>query len=90
MKRIREYEEKEKFLLDLEYEFVKEFIMLRKENGLTQEQLAKEANIIRETVAKIETQVVSPTISTIIKILGSIGYTLRITEIEEVIDETNK
>jgi len=37
MKKVNEFIENERTLMDLEYEFVKEFVNLRKEKGLTQE-----------------------------------------------------
>ena len=39
--------EKEKVLLDLEYEFICDFIKLRKEKGLTQKSLAELSGVIR-------------------------------------------
>lgn len=83
MKKVNEYVEKEKTLMDLEYEFVKQFIKLRKDNKMTQQQMADGAHVIRETIARIENQMTSPQINTLIKILEPIGYTIKITKIED-------
>lgn len=83
MKKVNEYVEKEKILMDLEYEFVKQFIKLRKDNKMTQQQMADGAHVIRETIARIENQMTSPQINTLIKILEPIGYTIKITKIED-------
>ena len=37
---------------------------------------------VRETIAKIETQVMSPQINTLIKILEPLGYTIKIAKIK--------
>ncbi len=67
--------------LNLEQEFLQEFKNLRKREKYTQHSLARKSNVIRETIARIETGAVSPQISTILKILEPIGYTLTIKKI---------
>lgn len=78
---IKEYENKEKILLDLEFKLVSDFIKLRKDNNLSQQQMADASNTIRSTIAKIENQLISPQINTLIKILEPFGYTLGIVKI---------
>ena len=80
---IEEFKEKELLLSNLEYELICDFIQKRKDNNLTQKELAELSNIIRETIAKIENQVVSPQINTLIKILEPMGYTLKIEKIKK-------
>lgn len=75
--------EKEKVLLDLEYEFICDFIKLRKEKGLTQKSLAELSGVIREKIAKIENHINSPQINSLIKILEPIGYTVKIVPIDK-------
>ena len=69
--------------MDLEYELICEFIKLRREKGLTQQQMADEAGVVREMIAVIENQTKHPQINTLIKILEPFGYTLSITKIKE-------
>jgi len=83
MKKIKEYTDKEKYLLELEYEFIKQFIELRKNEHLSQQKMADNANVIRETIARIENLITSPQINTLIKILEPIGYTIKIVPIEK-------
>lgn len=85
MKNIKEdeFKNKELILSNLEYELICDFIKLRKEKKLTQKRLAEEACIIRETIARIENQMVSPQINTLIKILEPMGYTLKIENINK-------
>lgn len=87
MKKVNEFIEKEKTLMDLEYEFVKQFIKLRKDNKMTQQQMADGAHVIRETIARIENQMTSPQINTLIKILEPIGYTIKIVKVDKNNDQ---
>ena len=74
--------EKEKVLADLEYNLVCDFLKLRKDHNLTQQAFADMSGTVRETIAKIETQVMSPQINTLIKILEPLGYTIKIAKIK--------
>ncbi len=87
MNSIKKYENKEKKLLNLQYNFTKQIIKARKENSLSQQKLADQANVIRETIARIETGMTSPQIDTLIKILEPLGYTITITKIGDDTDE---
>lgn len=78
MKNVDNYIKKEKILMDLEYRFIEDLVDLRKNNHLTQQELANRANLIRETIARIESKMTSPQINTIIKILEPLGYTISI------------
>ncbi len=77
-----EFETREKILSDLEYSLITDFIKLRKEKHLSQQDMGNASQTVRETIAKIENQIVSPQISTLIKILEPLGYTLKIVKIE--------
>lgn len=77
---------KEEKLKDLEYQFVQDFIRLRKDNHLTQEAMANQSGVIRLTITRIENLITSPQVNTLIKILEPLGYTVKI----EPIDKKNK
>ena len=70
--------EREKYLLDIEYELICELIKLRKDANISQQQLADECNVIRTTIARIENGINSPQLRTMISLLDSLGYTLKI------------
>lgn len=74
---------KEKILQDLEYEFICEFIRIRKENKLTQQALADMSGVVREKIAKIETNLNSPQLRSLIQVLEPIGYTVGIIPIKK-------
>ena len=71
-----------KTLKELENDFIKEFIFIRKTNNLTQQLLADYSKTSREKIARIESKQHSPSIRSLIKILGSIGYTIKIEKIK--------
>lgn len=75
--------EKEKILMDIEYEFICEFIKLRKDLGLTQSGLAEMSGVIREKIAKIENRLNSPQLNSLIKVLEPIGYTVKIVPLKK-------
>lgn len=71
-----------KTLKELENDFIKDFKFMRKTNNLTQQLLADYSNTSREKIARIESKQHSPSIRSLIKILGSIGYTIKIEKIK--------
>ena len=71
-----------KTLKELENDFIKDFKFMRKTNNLTQQLLADYSNTSREKIARIESKQHSPSIKSLIKILGSIGYTIKIEKIK--------
>ena len=83
MDKIKTNEDREEKLKELEYEFVQDFIKLRKDNHLTQESLANQAGVIRLTITRIENLITSPQINTLIKILKPISYTIKIVPIKK-------
>ena len=80
---VNKNDEREAMLKELEDEFVAEFHALRKAHEMTQQEMADKANVIRETIARIENSITSPQVSTLLKILAPLGYTVKITKIEK-------
>lgn len=63
--------------------FIKEFISFRKENNLTQDLFAKYSGVTREKIARIESGYSSPSIISLLRILGPIGYTIKIEKVKK-------
>jgi len=63
-------------------EFNFDFTSLRHELGLTQKEMAKRSNVLRDKIAKIERGIYPPNIKSLLKILGPLGYTLKIEKIK--------
>lgn len=74
---------KEKMYMDLEYELICEYIKIRKDSKMTQQELAESTNIIRTTVARIESGANSPYLKTMLELLEPLGYTLKIVPIDK-------
>ena len=83
MKKVERYVEQEKQISDMEYELITEFIRLRKDANLSQQDIANQANVIRTTIARIENGMNSPQIKTMLQILEPLGYTLKIEKINK-------
>ncbi len=79
----KDYIKREKVIMDMEYSIITNYIKLRKEAKISQEQLAKETNVIRTTIARIENNVNSPQLKTILELLEPLGYTLEIVPIKK-------
>jgi len=62
--------------------FIKDFIRFRKENNLTQELFSKYSKVSREKIARIEAGMHSPSIKSLLEIIGPIGYTIKIVKVE--------
>jgi len=73
----------EERVMELEYNLICDFVKLRNELGLTQKEMGKASDTVREIIAVIETRKKCPQINTLIKILEPFGYTLSITKIKE-------
>lgn len=71
-------------LYDLEKEVIRQVVEARKKQHLSQRVVGERAGIIRETVAKIENNLNSPQINTLIRLLEPIGYTLGVVPLPKV------
>lgn len=66
----------------LNQDFIFEFVELRHKLGLTQNEMAKRVNVLRDKIAKIEAGIYPPNIKSLFKILGPLGYTIKIEKIK--------
>ena len=80
--------EHESKLRELERNVIRGLVQARKSQKLSQRVVGERAGVIRETVAKIENNLNSPQINTLIKLLEPIGYTLGVIPLEN--EEENK
>ena len=81
------YIDREKMLIDLEYELIEQFIRIRRGKHITQDELSNMSQVIRQTINRIENCITSPGINTMIKLLEPLGYTLKIVPLEDKGDE---
>lgn len=75
----------EKYIIEekLNQEFIFDFIQLRHKLGLTQQEMADKSNVLRDKIAKIEAGIYPPNIKSLFKILGPLGYTIKIEKIQD-------
>lgn len=59
-------------------ELIGKIVMARHEQGMTQQELANQSGIKQPMIARIETQKSDPQLSTMLKILKTLGYRLEI------------
>lgn len=79
MNNIENFELEEKLYQEFNYDFV----CLRHKLGITQQEMADKSNVLRDKIAKIERGIYPPNIKSLLKILGPLGYTLKIKKIDE-------
>jgi len=70
--------------IQLEKDIIEAVINARKTTQLTQRELSKKSGIKQPSIAKIERSVRSPQVSTLIKLLYPMGYTLRVVPLKEI------
>lgn len=69
--------------MQLEMKLIEAIIEARKSANLTQRELSEKSGIVQPSIAKIESLTRSPQVSTLIKLLYSMGYTLNIIPLEK-------
>ena len=67
----------------VEEEIIEAVVRARKEKNLTQQQLSDISGIKQPTIARIENGTNSPMVSTLMKMLYSMGYTLKVVPLEK-------
>lgn len=73
-----EFTKEEDIEMKLEKQIIEAAIMARKNSKLTQAELSKKSGIKQPNIAKLEKHIRSPQLYTILKILFSMGYTLKV------------
>lgn len=63
---------------------IKEVVVARRISGLSQARLAMAAGMKQPVIARLETQVNSPRIDTLLKVLNPLGKTLKIVDLADV------
>lgn len=59
-------------------------IILRKNKGLSQKDLAKAANLAQPAIARMESKRAVPQLDTLIKVSEALGYTVKLVPLNEV------
>lgn len=67
---------------------INEFILARKEKGISQKELEKLSGVKQPVIARLETGNVSPQVDTLLKLLASVGKTLAVVPMERELQMT--
>ena len=59
-------------------------IVLRKNKGLSQKDLARAANLAQPAIARMESKRTVPQLDTLIKVSEALGYTVKLVPLNEV------
>ena len=76
--------------IKLEEEIIEATIAARKKCNLSQRELSEKSGVKQPAIARIERGVNSPQTSTLLKILFSMGYTLKVVPLEEVFPDVKE
>jgi len=68
---------------DLRVAIISELVRARNENGLTQKELELASGVKQPVIARMEKGTTDPQLSTVLKILASIGKTLAVVPLEQ-------
>ena len=63
-----------------EYKLIQEMIRIRKEQHITQTQLAQMTGNKQQSISRIEKKLVKPSLASFCKIINALGYDLKIVE----------
>lgn len=83
VKKDLQFSEEEILEMELEKELIRATIEARKKANLTQRELSKISGIKQPSIAKIESGKRLPQVNTLLKLLFSMGYTLKVVPIEQ-------
>lgn len=76
--------------IKLEEEIIEATIAARKKCNLSQRELSEKSGVKQPAIARIERGVNSPQTSTLLKLLFSMGYTLKVVPLEEVFPDVKE
>jgi predicted transcriptional regulator len=76
--------EEEELIINLEKELIKTMVSIREEQGLSQKELAERCNVKQPMIARMEKDVHSPQVDSLLRVLAPLGYTLQIVPLKTV------
>ena len=74
----------EECIIELEKDLIRTMVQIRESQGLSQAELARKCNVKQPIIARMEKDVHSPQVDSLLKILVPLGYRLQIVPIDEV------
>ena len=74
----------EECVIELEKDLIRTLVKIREAQGLSQAELAHKCNVKQPVIARMEKDVHSPQVDSLLKILVPLGYRLQIVPLDEV------
>lgn len=73
----------EECVIELEKDLIRTMVQIREAQGLSQAELARKCNVKQPVIARMEKDVHSPRVDSLLKILVPLGYRLQIVPIDD-------
>ena len=73
----------EECVIELEKDLIRTMVQIREAQGLSQAELARKCNVEQPVIARMEKDVHSPQVDSLLKILVPLGYRLQIVPIDD-------
>ncbi len=73
----------EECVIELEKDLIRTMVQIRESQGLSQAELARKCNVKQPVIARMEKDVHSPQVDSLLKILVPLGYRLQIVPIDD-------
>ena len=65
-------------IIELEKELIRAIVNIREEKGWTQLELAEKCNVKQPVISRLEKDIHSPRVDSLLRVLTAMGYTLKI------------
>ena len=69
--------------LDLRVEIISEMVKAREDRGISQRELESASGVAQPVISRVERGTTDPRVSTLLKLLASLGKTLKIVPLED-------
>ena len=76
--------DEEENVIEMEKELIRSMVAIREEQGLSQAELAARSSIKQPAIARMEKNVHSPQVDSLLRVLAPLGYTLQIVPIQKL------
>ena len=75
--------DEEENVIEMEKELIRSMVAIREEQGLSQAELAEKSSIKQPAIARMEKNVHSPQVDSLLRVLAPLGYTLQIVPLQK-------
>lgn len=75
--------DEEENVIEMEKELIRSMVAIREEQGISQAELAERSSIKQPAIARMEKNVHSPQVDSLLRVLAPLGYTLQIVPLQK-------